>query len=123
VSGKRTASLTIAAFLLLCAVGFSVASCVERNREDVRPPMPRPAVVANPPLTIAWTYRACYEALTDDAKVKFFETCGRNHASHGYDFVACSLPGNGGPYAGPHLWTVEPEHIAKNLRSDTVVFQ
>jgi hypothetical protein len=117
VSGKQTIGLTLAAFLVLCALGFSVASCVskreledqyrlefeiqaERERLlDAGPPNPRPCAAEG-------AVPADYLPLGDDGQdppatvLKLRELCAKDTNANGVIHVVRT-----GTYTIVNCWT------------------
>lgn len=99
MNGARTIAALLVGFLVLCALGFSVASCVSERE----PPMPRdPNEVwlerqSAAPLRLADTMVVRFEVLSDDAYYRLSERCrreGGTPSTHAASFVQCDYGGN-----------------------------
>lgn len=99
MSGTRTIAALLVGFLVLCALGFSVASCVS-EREPPRPRNPDAARLEREgaePLRLADTMVVRFEVLSDDAHYRLSEQCrheGGMPSTHAASFVQCDYGGN-----------------------------
>ena len=87
MSGLRTIAALLVGFLVLVALGASMASCVA---SEATPPMPGPPLASDAPLTIAST--VCHAGLSADARHAALESCSRNGARVVFDqpgYVLC----------------------------------
>jgi hypothetical protein len=112
VSGKQTIGLTLVAFLVLCALGFSVASCVDRAEAIEREPLaPKPC--CDLPLRLADTVVVPFEILSDDARVREEQRC-LSEGGEPWITLGCVHCDHGGPSRAG--WTYGVSDVPKERR-------